>query len=301
MEYTLGPEESTLSGVRRIARLQLEQAVLELQMSGEPIDLRIHSVRKRIKRLRGLLRLVEAALDAETFERENECLRGAASQLAPARRAAALLATFDALLERFPGKLGPEAQAAFRRRLVEERDRAVEAVHGDRHERAITALRAALDRLDDWPLTADGWRLVGGGFAKTYERGRRALRRARNETTTEALHFWRRFAKYHWYHLRLLASVWPPVLLAFDSALDELGELLGAEHDLDDLRQLLLSGPPSELWLDQLSTLLRLLEERRRELQQAAFAVGGRIYAEKPRAAARRMRAYFEQAIPSGQ
>src|SRR5688572_1610145 len=127
MEYTLGLDESTLSGVKRIARGQLELAIRELEISGEPVDARIHSVRKRMKKLRGLLRLIEGALDPDIFDRENDCFRSAANQLASARRAAALLASFDALFERFPDGMSSEARDVFRARLVEERDRAIES------------------------------------------------------------------------------------------------------------------------------------------------------------------------------
>jgi CHAD domain-containing protein len=294
MEYTLGLDESTREGVQRILRGQLEQSLLELEMSGEPVDARIHSVRKRMKKLRGLLRLIEGRLDPHDFERENDCFRSAAHQLASARRAAALLASFDALFERFPDGLEPQARNVFRRRLVEERDRAIEDVHGERHSEAITGLRASLERVTRWQLEAEGWKLIGSGFEKTYARGRRAFRRAQAEPNTEVLHSWRRFAKYHWYHLRLLERVWPEMLKASIEAVDELGDLLGSEHDLDDLRQLLISGPTDEQWLEPLSTLLGLMEQRRKELTREAFTLGERVYAERPRPAARRMRAYFE-------
>ncbi len=298
MEYTLGPEESTLSGIRRVAREQLEGALLELRVSGEPVDARIHSVRKRMKKLRGLLRLVELSMDEDAFDRENDCFRSVANQLASARRAAALIGSLDALFARGGNDVEAAAREAFRARLVEERDRAVEAVHGERHEDARGALELALARLDEWPLTGDGWELVAGGFQKSYSRGRRSFRRAMRDTTAENLHEWRRWAKYHWYHLRLLSRVWPAVMNARSKTVDELGEILGAEHDLDDLRRLLVDAPPPEQLMDQLSKLLGLLEERRSELRSAAFALGARIYAERAGANARRMREYFLAATP---
>lgn len=293
MEYTLGTAENTLSGIRRIAKGQLELAVRELAISGEPVDTRIHSVRKRMKKLRGLLRLVEGALDAESFERENTCFRDAGRTLASARRGAALLDALDALCQRFPDDL-QEPGATFRNVLLDARDKAIADAHGERHQPEIEALGAALERVDHWKLDGQDWNLIRGGFVRTYARGRRALASARKEQTTEALHTWRRFAKYHWYHLRLLENVWEPVLHAFQKSTDELGELLGGDHDLDDLRQLLLASPPDDSRQADLKTLLEKLDERRSELKEAAFALGMRVYAEKPRALGRRVRAYYE-------
>lgn len=293
MEYTLGTAENTLSGIRRIAKGQLELAVRELSMSGEPVDARIHSVRKRMKKMRGLLRLVEGAFAAESFERENECFRDTGRKLASARRGAALVDALDALCQRFPDELaGPGV--TFRNLLVDERDKAVADVHGERHQPEIEALAAALERVDHWKLEGQDWKLIGGGFIRTYSRGRRALAVALEEQTTEALHTWRRFAKYHWYHLRLLENVWEPVMHAFQKSTDELGELLGTDHDLDDLRQLLLASPPDDSRQEDLKTLLEKLDERRSELKEAAFALGVRVYAEKPRALGRRVREYYE-------
>jgi CHAD domain-containing protein len=300
MEYTLGPEENTLSGIRRIAKGQLELAVRELSISGEPVDARIHSVRKRMKKLRGLLRLVEPAMDSSAFEQENACYRDAGRTLASARRGAALLDCLDGLCERFPEELeGPSRR--FRDLLREERDRALSDAQGERHQSELEALGQSLARVDEWPLNGHGWKLVGSGLVRTYSRGRRALAAACREPTTEALHDWRRFAKYHWYHLRLLENAWPPILHAFLKAADELGELLGNDHDLDDLRVLLLEKPVAEAASDDMKLVLEKIEERRAELRAAAFALGARVYAEKPRALGRRMRAYYEAVTRSAE
>lgn len=292
MDYSFRRDESSAAAARRIAREQLERAIAELAAT-EDTDRSVHSVRKRLKKLRGLLRLLEATLGREVFRLENRAFRDAGRRLEGPRRAAATLGAFDALMERYPDALPADARQALRARLSAARDRSVEAMHGEAHAREVAeSLGAARARLDAWPLEIEGWPMLAGGFRKTYARGRRAMRRAMEQPTTEHFHEWRKHAKHHWYHVRLLARIWPEAMRALERSLEALTEELGAEHDLDDLRQALVQEAAPEQLRAATARLLALIQERREELRQSALARGQHTYAERPRAAARRLAAY---------
>jgi hypothetical protein len=49
------------------------------------------------------------------------------------------------------------------------------------------------------------------------------------------LHEWRKRAKDLWYHHRLLKDAWPGPVKAFADEADQLGKLLGDDHDLATL------------------------------------------------------------------
>lgn len=66
-----------------------------------------------------------------------------------------------------------------------------------------------------------------------------------------------------------------------------LADLLGDDHDLGVLRQALVSGH-IDAAVD-LDAVVRLIDHRRAELQSEAVQLGARVYAEKPKAFARRM------------
>src|SRR5215475_2007881 len=82
-----------------------------------PDDERIHSIRKRCKKLRGLLRLVRPSL-GDTYERENAYFRDVARALSPLRDVHVTLAAFDAVLAHSDGEVERGRFAPLRQRLM---------------------------------------------------------------------------------------------------------------------------------------------------------------------------------------
>ncbi len=70
MGFRLQRGEAVNEGVRRIAGEQLEKAIAEIQNTELDRHEAVHQVRKRFKKIRGLIRLVRPAFE-ETYDREN--------------------------------------------------------------------------------------------------------------------------------------------------------------------------------------------------------------------------------------
>jgi CHAD domain-containing protein len=293
MDYAFRRREKSSDGARRIAREQLEEAILELE-GARDTDAAVHGVRKRLKKLRSLLRLLRTELGDETFVRENAALGSTARLLAGPRRGAATLGAFDALMARHPDAIDAESQERLRAKLEAERDQLVNALCVERLDAdVVELLRACLERVGDWPVGRDGWKGLGGGFERSYAQARRAYRAARQSPSTERLHSWRTRAKHHAAHVRLLGHLWPQAMKALERTLDEMTEDLGDEHDLDDLRCSLIERmPPAEL-AAPIAQVLELIEARRDTLRQRAFRRAERVFAERPRALRRRFAAYW--------
>lgn len=102
---------------------------------------------------------------------------------------------------------------------------------------------------------------------------------------------WRKSAKHLRYQVELLKDCWPPPLKAFCGELHRLTDLLGEDHDLAALRQGLAA---SEVPRDALKALRALIDRRQAELRARAERLGRRLYAERPAAFARRMKAYWK-------
>ena len=283
MGYFFEPHESLSTAVLRVAREQIEAAESELAASGPGRDERVHSVRKRTKKLRALLRLVRSSLGDSRYDTENAALRDAARLLASAREAAVLLATLD--------KLDPAGELADLRTLLGE----IKSTSEEPHDvEALELFRAVRARLDEWALGESDWKLVGPGLREDYSRGRRAFARAYRDQTPEAFHEWRKSTKHHWYHVRLLSNVWPGPLGALERELHRLSELLGDEHDLADLEAALTAQPLGLIQREDRNTVLALLERRRQELRAQAKPLGTRVFAEPAKRLERRFRRYFE-------
>ncbi len=293
MAYHIEKEETVEQAFRRIALEQLNKGIEELR-SDMPRDKAVHQVRKRFKKIRGLLRLVRESFG--NYKRENVCFRDLGRRLSDVRDADAMVETFEALRERYRDELDTDRLRRLSHRL-RNRARTTDEQQDElsaRVEALIEDLLKARKRLEVWSLEDDGFRAVAAGFEKTYARGRKAMKRAYDEPTDENFHEWRKRAKYHWYHTRLLRNVWPEMMKTRRKEVHELTRLLGDDHDLAVFRAHLAEHAEDYGDPQVVGVMLGLIDRRRAELHAQAEPEGKRIFAEKPSALARRFRAYWE-------
>lgn len=284
MAYKFRPDEPVKDAMLRCAREQLDRAVAELSegINEDPAKA-VHTARKAVKKERSLLRLARGTMSGGQRRRENAALRDAARALSGARDADVMVASVDALSERFAGQLPARTFTTIRRRLEKQRGSG-----GSLDGHAVSELGAVRLRVDEWQFRRGGWKAIDSGLTRTYKRGRRALGRARASGRSEDLHDWRKRVKDLWYHERLLAPTCGPAVKGQAQDLDHLSDLLGDDHDLAVLRQKLtneITAVPVDL-----DAVLKLVDHRRDELQTEAFRIGKRVYAESPKAFRRRMR-----------
>ncbi len=307
-KYKLRSDETAVEGVRRVVAGRLEKAAERLRETGAANgDLAdaVHGARKDLKKARAALRTVRAELGPKTFRRENRRLRDAARLLAASRDAEVKLDTLDALVAEADGIAPPAALRTWRYALVAERDRvaggpAPSATSGpatgdpgldDQMARATWAIEASLAAVPALALKSGGWRLLEPGIDRTYRDGRDALRATRRKPSAAGVHEWRKRAKDLWYQLRLLEDAWPEVLEASAAELHRLSELLGEHHDLAVLAEDLEGR--EEISAGSAAVLGELIERRQAALLSDALGLGERVYAEKPKAFERRLRAYW--------
>ena len=157
----------------------------------------------------------------------------------------------------------------------------------------MAALRAARGRVGDWPLNGKGFAALEPGIDRIYRQGRRRARAAEEKPTTDSLHEWRKRVKDLWYHQQLLASAWPELLEPAADEAHRLSELLGKDHDLAVLADAVDLNADVLPEAEDRARLHREIAARREALQKKAFKLGRRVYAERPKAFRRRLRAYF--------
>lgn len=283
-------DKNVEAGLRRIASQQIEKAIAEIDDSDLPQAKTIHQVRKRCKKLRGLIRLVRPVFDA--YADENTRIRDAARELSGARDSDVLIETLDKLVAGQEGSVDEAEVAAVRERLLARRP----ALEPDADPEAQLAgfreeMVAALERTRNWSLSAKGYSAIAGGLEKTYRRGRQALPSARTQPSAENIHEWRKRVKYHGYHTRLLTPIWPALMKARVKEASRLGDLLGDHHDLSIFASILaedfrIVGNPATQ-----EALVRLVLARQNAIEKEAFGVGARLYAERPDALVKSWRA----------
>jgi CHAD domain-containing protein len=281
MAYRLKRKEPVSEGIKRLAAEQMEEASSHLASSGNKEE-SVHEARKNVKKTRGLLRLVEAELGALCRE-EDKRLRDIGRALSAIRDAAAIVEVFDALLDKHKAAVKKEHVAGIRRGL-EQSKREVERSTGVRTgiERAVAGLHAVRRRIDAWPLQADGFAALEEGLAASYRRGRKRLGRVHKTGDARDFHEFRKSAKEHWYHMRLLEGLWPEPIEARTGALKDLESWLGEHHNLEVLRERLQKEPQEGTEL-----VLALAVQEQKDLERNSISLGRRLYEQKPKQFAR--------------
>lgn len=259
--------------VRRVAAEQIDAALADCR-SGVDFDETVHELRRRCKRIRGLLRLVRPNFSG--FDRENAAFRNAADGLASARDAAVMLETLDEVLRE------NSIDAARGEKLREALTENIQRVSERQDRRALLgafaeAMSTARKRVDYWTFDERGFGLLSAGLGDTYARMRKRLKEAEDTGEDEAFHDWRKEAKSHWFHVTLFKECAPDRLGARRDQFDTLGEHLGDHHNLVVLAEGLeaLVGP-----LD--TDLTQAISARKSALSDKALFLGRQLAVESP-------------------
>ncbi len=295
MEYRLKQGENVPEGVRRMATGQLDKALAHLGCQDGERDKHIHEARKATKRLRALIRLVRRDLGDEVYALENQCYRGAGQRLSGLRDATVLVETLDRLVESLGEDVPKSRFIRVRTWLVGRRDRAYGQADSINRavQEAIAELAQARERLEHWNLQHRGWGGIRVGVQRIYARGRRDFAGAYALPSDEAFHDWRKQVKYLWYHTQILENIWPSVMQVWAEELDQLGELLGQDHDLAVLRTTVLAEFPRAGATATLRALEGRIGEVRSRMQARARPLAERIYLERSREFSRRLGGYW--------
>jgi CHAD domain-containing protein len=264
MAYRLALDSGLAGSLQTVARDQLEGAADGLANGADPVEA-VHDARKRIKKTRAALRLARPGLPKRVFRAENTALRDTARGLSGTRDADVMVETAEKLRERYSGHVPAATFDTLRDRLAAR----AESLRGEAGaSESADALRALVAGIDAWAVDGDERKVLVPALRRTYARGHAAFSVAHRHPTAEHLHEWRKRVKDLWYQEKLVSEAWPEVLKAHaDEAKPELAD------DPDVVRE--------------------LIGRRRNELLDAVRALGRRVYAEHPKAYARRHRRYL--------
>ena len=104
---------------------------------------------------------------------------------------------------------------------------------------------------------------------------------------------WRKRVKYGWHHVKLLHAVAPSTLGPLGERLKDLSDALGDDHDLAVLRATILATPGDFGGRGASDQAVAVVDGARADLQDRCVRLGARLYAEPPRAYARRVGRYW--------
>jgi CHAD domain-containing protein len=272
------------SGLREVRRILLEWITAAAAILGKKriTDADIHDARKQLKKARAALRLLRRSIGEIAYRRENAALRDAARPLGVARDSRVLVAALDALAKRHKSIPSKVRLDKFRRILRQQRIRSRRALTPALITKQRAALRAVIKRSERWRLQGDDWDVIGDGLMRSYRRARKSLATAKQSRDTECLHDWRKQVKYLWHQLQILTPMRPGKIDKLADRYHALADHLGDDHDLAVLRLQIESHAEAFERTRDLDELLRRLDRRRIQLQNKAFGLGSRLFADKP-------------------
>jgi CHAD domain-containing protein len=258
MTFHLRSNEALADGLRRIASEQIRIALCHIDDSAIPQDTKVHSLRKRCKKMRGLLRLAKP-LAEDVFEIEDQKFRAAGKQLAANRDADVYVKTVRSLT-------GADVEVESPRH----------AVFGSAIDNSRKILEECLDDVEYWPLDVEGFVDIGPGFARTYRHCVGAWGEVLRNPADEKFHRLRKWTKYHWYQVRILERLNKGEMRERRQALRKLQLDLGDAHDLYVLQTILASNARPDM------QLLERAIARKHELYADVIGQGQELFSLSP-------------------
>jgi CHAD domain-containing protein len=297
MSFQLRSEESLRKSLRRIVRNRMDAILEELTAASKgPRDEVVHEVRKSLKKIRAVLRFVRPVMGEKVYRRENTCFRDAARPLTEVRDARILIETLDKLVEHFQEHIVGRAFADVRKTLQDNLRAVRKRVLEEHHALVMVAesVSQARERIKCWSDVPDKWSSVGAGLQATCRQAGATYREAAADPRVAKLHEWRKQVKYLRYQFEVLRPLWPERIEELATEADRMGDLLGDDHDLAVLRQLLTRDPRPIADDGEREALLAFIDRRRAELEQEVLLLGERFFQDRPRVLARRLKSYWK-------
>ncbi|TWT88819.1 CHAD domain protein [Pseudobythopirellula maris] len=293
MSYRIQQAESPADALRRIASEQFDKAITEIDSARLEPEEKVHQTRKRLKKLRGLLRLVRPGL-GKTYKKENARLRDAARGLSELRDAKVMQDTYDMLMGHFADQVERRAFGSIRAELTRRRNSLIETTPPEeRLGEARRVITKAAGRTAGWSIDDEGFEAVRGGLLKTYGRARKQTKRAHDSPTPECLHRLRKRVKYHRRHCQLLKIMWPQLLKARARECKRLADLLGDDHDLAMLGGCLAQQPQGFGDSQDTEAAIGLISRRREGLLDESLPLADRLFCETTDALGKRTEALW--------
>lgn len=297
MSYKIFINEEIKEAVKRVGIELLDDSISRLKNVNHSFDDAIHETRKNFKKMRALLRLIRFELGKQNYRNENILFRDTGRILSGIRDAAVMVETLDLIYKHFPDQINEDDYKSLRKKLSlrARRIRYQFKNNSDLIEAIINILSLHKTKIANWQLDRKEFNQIVPGLQSVYEQGYKAMNNAVRYSSSENYHRWRKSVKYLWYHVRILVDAWREYMQPLSEKLSTLSDLLGLEHDLVELRCLLIGE--SELFTDkeEQTKLLNLIGQERLRLQTEAKLVAQYIYSESPENFVSRIRSYWNQ------
>ncbi len=295
MTYHLVPGLPMSHGLRAAAFTELDAAHAALAAPPERHS-GVHNARKCLKRLRSLLLLARPGMPEPVYSHLNDRLAAIARGLAAVRDAQALIdaiGKLDSETAQVPGQGVIQSMRGWLQKRRQAAEQTLERGAASEAMRGLLELRPAFAGLAVYP---DDFSPLAEGLRRCYRDTRKAFQHALASEGAEEVHDWRKGVQHHWRHMQLLAPCWPSELSARVEAARALSQILGDDHDIALLQQIVATPTMTFGTPEETAAFLKRCRKRHKALRKEASVKGERLFVEKARPFAERIEAYWQTA-----
>ncbi|MGM0623912.1 MAG: CHAD domain-containing protein [Campylobacterota bacterium] len=278
MSFSISVDKSVAKQLQKVVNSQTKKALKESRCEEIGADKAVHKIRKRCKKLRGLLRLIKPSLKEKAlYKEQNDFFKKIANELSGARDDKVLGDTFAKIVKRY--NLDMQKFEGIYSEL-----NAIKQEHNDTQqimqqlENVAGQLQDNLSQLHRYKLKKSGTKALHKGLKKTYTKARTKMDIAKNAPVDENFHEWRKWCKYHWYQMQLVQTNSDCLLQARINRLKLLSDILGDEHDITVFKQYL-----QNVSLPYEEEFVSYLDRQQHYLRSVAFEIGEELFCAKPK------------------
>ena len=294
MSFRIKLNKSAQANAKRIAQEQVNAAIGEIHDAQLSVKETVHQVRKRCKKIRGLLRMIRPSL-GEKYSTENEWYRDIARSVAGLRDGSVALDTFELVSQKFKDQVTLSSYESIRQELLNLQGEIVEQTDIKQRLKQIkTNFLIGRERLLLWKIKPLGFACFKEGFKAIYRQAVEAMRSAIDSPAGTEMHEWRKLVKYHWYHCRILQNIWPAMMKTRRDQLKELSEYLGDANDASVLSSILENHRDKVENEKHVDKYLSLLKQHQNALSHKAFQLGKKLFAENDKSITKRFGQYWK-------
>ncbi len=243
----------------------------------------IHEIRKRFKKIRGILRLIRDHV--AFYKEENGCFRDEGRRLSAIRDITSIMEALDNLYGLYEDQLYKHTFGQFRDHLTATREQMTADLVDDSGVLKVikTQLSAKCANIAHWPIAIQSFKDLSASVGRVYKRGRKGYAKAKESRRAEDFHEWRKRVKYLRYQLDSLHRIWPGFLESWEDELHALSDYLGDDRDLFMLEMEVEKNKNKFSNPESYQLLKSLINYQRAKLQADALKLGKRLYHLQPK------------------
>lgn len=292
--FQISKKQNIPENIERILHTQMDSIIAHCKPGGQDRHQSVHEIRKNMKRIRAVMRLIRDGVGYSTYYRENTVFRDLAREISELRNRIVLAETIGKIEKEFTPAARKHMQN-MQETLFREGERLYKILLDDKDIfRKISAeTRKAKKRSGEFVFNHEDFRVFEGGLLRIYRQGRKLYHKARGGHDAELLHDMRKRMKYLWYQMELLQPIYPKMLKTYAKSLNDITDILGICHDLDELIEEA-RDKKKVTHAETLRQLEAIQEKSKEELLDQIWHKVAAVYTEEPDAFVQRLASYWE-------